>query len=52
MKVYIHVSDDLLEYVPCLCIHRVYASKEQAEKELPKDDDYLAWRIEEYEVIE
>ena len=51
-KVYAIVSYDLLEYSPSMFVHKVYASKEKAEENLPEDDEYSDYEIQEWKVIE
>lgn len=51
-KVYAIVSYDLLEYVPSMCVHKVYSTREAAERNLPESDDMLVFEIKEWEVLD
>lgn len=51
-RVYAIVSIDLLTEDACMNIERIYFDLESAQANIPKDDDYCMYRIEEYEVVE
>lgn len=50
-RVYAVISIDLLTEDACMDIEKIYFDLESAQKNLPKDDDYYMFRIEEYEVV-
>lgn len=52
MRVYAVVSYDLTEYIQPMHVHRIYATRERAEENLPDDDDFSIYEIKEWEVME
>lgn len=51
-KVYAIVSYDMLEYAPSPRVRDVYSTREAAERNLPSNDEWHEYEIEEWEVLD